>query len=58
MKDFLLARLREPSTWRGAIWVLSAFGVYAFTDDQAAAISALGMALAGGVGMVSPDKFH
>lgn len=56
MKDYFLARLKEPSTWRSAIWVLTSFGLYAFTSDQTSAITALGMALAGGVGVVTPDK--
>ena len=27
MKDYLLARAKEPSTWRGAILFLTAIGV-------------------------------
>lgn len=57
MKKYTLARLQEPSTWRGIIWVLSAFGVYHFTQDQAGAITALGMALAGAGGLV-PDRVY
>lgn len=56
MKDFALARLQEPSTWRSAIWVLTSFGLIAFKGEQAEAIIALGMCLAGGVGVVTPDK--
>lgn len=43
MKDFILARLHEPSTWRSAIWVLTSFGLIAFKGEQAEAIIALGM---------------
>jgi hypothetical protein len=58
MKDFLINRLRETSTWRSAIWVATSFGVIALKGEQAEAIIALGMALSGGVGLVSPDKLH
>ena len=30
MKEFFLARLQEPSTWRASIWVLTSFGLVAF----------------------------
>ena len=53
--EFIKSRLTEPSTWRGLIWCLSAFGVYQFSGDQSGAITALGMALAGGAGFL-PDK--
>lgn len=55
MKNFFLDRLREPSTWRGIIWVLASFGVFHFTSDQEGAITALAMALAGGSGLL-PDS--
>jgi len=55
MKEFILARLREPSTWRSAVWVATSFGVV-FHGEQAEAIIAFGMALSGAVGVVTPDK--
>jgi len=58
MKEFILARLQEPSSWRAAIWVLTSFGLVAFKGEQAESIIALGMALSGGVGMLSPDKLR
>jgi predicted anti-sigma-YlaC factor YlaD len=58
MKEFMLARLKEPSSWRGAIWVLTAFGLIALKGEQAEAIIAFGMAMAGGVSVVTPDKLH
>jgi len=58
MKEFMLARLQEPSSWRAAIWVLTSFGLVAFKGEQAESIIALGMALSGGVGMLSPDKLR
>ena len=57
MKDFMKDRLSEASTWRAIIWCLSAFGIYTFSSDQQGAITALGMALAGGVGLM-PDKLR
>lgn len=58
MKDFFLARLREPSSWRAAIWVATSFGLIALQGEQKEAIIALGMALSGGVGMFTPDKLQ
>jgi hypothetical protein len=58
MKDFFLARLKEPSSWRAAIWVATSFGLVAFKGEQAEAIIALGMALSGAVGIVTPDKLQ
>ena len=55
MRDYFLARLREPSTWRGIIFVLSALGV-AIRPDLAEAIITLGVALAGGVAIAAPDR--
>lgn len=58
MKEFFLARLKEPSSWRAAIWVATSFGLVAFKGEQAESIIALGMALSGAVGVVTPDKLH
>ena len=56
MKDYFLNRLREPSTWRAGIWVATSFGLVAFKGEQAESIIALGMALSGAVGVVTPDR--
>lgn len=56
MLNYILGRIQEPSTWRAAIWVLTSFGLVAFKGEQTEAIIAVGMALSGGVGLVSPDK--
>jgi len=58
MKDFFLARLKEPSSWRAAIWVATSFGLVAFKGEQAEAIIALGMALSGATGLFTPDKLQ
>jgi hypothetical protein len=46
---------REPSTWRGLVWLLTAAGV-ALSPDQQAAIVTGGMALAGLLGAFLPDS--
>ena len=55
MKDYMLSRLREPSTWRGFIMLLTALGV-ALDAAQTEAVIALGMALVGAVGVFLPDS--
>jgi hypothetical protein len=54
MKPWLLARLREPSTWRGLVWILTVSGVL-LTTEQAEAIMLAGMALAGLLGVFLSD---
>jgi hypothetical protein len=44
----LLEALKEPSTWRGILSILTAAGV-AIDPDQASAIIAIGMALIGAI---------
>lgn len=46
MKEFLIRRFKEPSTWGGLMLVGSAFGMD-LTEQQQFALSFLGMALAG-----------
>lgn len=55
LSSFLLDRLREPSSWRGVVWILSAFGL-AISPDQAAAIMAAGAAVAGAIGLFTGDQ--
>ena len=57
MKDFFLNRLKEPSTWRGFIMCATAFGM-TLSSEQAIAIATLGIALAGGAGVVMPDQWR
>jgi len=52
IKDFLLTRLKETSTWAGLFLVASAWGLE-FTPEQQAALTVLGTILAG-----APDKQH
>lgn len=55
MKDYLLERLREPSTWRGVIMLLTAVGV-PVAPAMADAIISVGLAVAGLIGVATPDK--
>lgn len=55
MKQYLIDRMKEPSTWRGIILLLTAVGVPIAPELQSVIISA-GLGLAGLVGAVTPDK--
>lgn len=53
--NWLLNQLKEASTWRGLVWLLTVFGM-ALNPEQAAAITALGMAVAGALGVFLKDQ--
>ena len=55
--NYFLARLKEPSTWRGIIAVLTAFGV-TFSPEQVEFIISIGLAGIGLVGALFPDKIN
>lgn len=55
MKDYILERAKEASTWRGVILLLTAVGV-PIAPELANAIVSVGLAVAGLVGVVTPDK--
>lgn len=55
MKDYILDRAREPSTWRGAILFLTAIGV-PVAPQLAEAIVTAGLGIAGLVGILTPDS--
>ena len=55
MKNYLLDRAREPSTWRGIILILTAAGV-PIAPAMAESIISVGLAIAGLVGAITPDK--
>lgn len=55
MRDYILARLQEPSTWRGLVLIASALGA-ALSPDQQEAIVTGGLLLAGLIGAALPDK--
>lgn len=54
MKAYILARLKEPSSWRGVVLLLTSLGI-TLSPEQAEAIIAIGMAVAGAVGVFAPD---
>lgn len=51
---FILARAAEPSSWRGAIFLLSSVGIV-LRPEVSAAIIAAGMAVSGLIGVLVPD---
>ena len=55
MKDYIISRAKEPSTWRGLILILTAIGVPIAPGMGEAVVSA-GLALAGLLGVVTADK--
>lgn len=55
MKDYLINRAKEASTWRGIILLLTAIGV-PVAPAVADAIVSIGLALAGAVGILTADK--
>ena len=55
MKAYILERLKEPSTWRGIVLLLTAAGV-PMAPGVADLVVAVGLAVAGMIGTVMPDK--
>ena len=55
MKQYILDRAKEPSSWRGIILLLTAIGV-PVAPAMAEAIIAVGLAVAGLVGVATPDQ--
>jgi hypothetical protein len=53
--NYLVARMKEASTWRGLILMLTALGV-SISPELGEAIVTVGLALAGGIGIVVPDS--
>ncbi len=53
--NWWLARLREPSTWRGLVWLATVAGL-SLRPDQMEAIVTVGMALAGLLGVFLRDE--
>lgn len=53
--NWLITRLKEGSTWRGLVWLLTVCGVL-LTPEQTEAIVLAGMALAGLLGVFFTDN--
>lgn len=54
MINYLLARLAEPSTFRGIFMLVTAAGV-TISPEQASAVMGFGMAAVGAVGVFTKD---
>ena len=54
LKDYIVGRLREPSTYRGLFMLAGALGV-TLSPEQQTAIITLVMAAVGVVGVFLPD---
>lgn len=54
---YFLERLREPSTLRGLVLVLTALGIF-IEPEKLADLVALGMALSGAIGAALPDRLE
>jgi len=55
MKNYLLERMREPSTWRGLTLLLTALGI-PLAPGLSDAIVAAGLGVAGLIGALAPDR--
>jgi len=55
MKSYFMARIKEPSTWRGFFMFLTAIGI-PIVPEMAEAIVTTGLAVVGLIGVVAPDK--
>ena len=55
MRDYLIARLQEPSTWRGLVLIATALGAVLSPDQQEAIVTA-GLLVAGLIGAAVPDQ--
>lgn len=55
IKEYVLARLREPSTWRGVVSVLTACGI-ALNPQQIEAIITVGLMIVGLIGTLTKDN--
>ena len=53
--NWLIERLKEPTTWRGIIWLATALGV-SLRPEVWEQIAAVGMALAGLVGVITREN--
>ena len=53
--NWVVNRLREPSTWRGLVWLATAAGV-SLSPDVWAYITTIGMAAAGLIGVITREE--
>lgn len=55
MLKYVVNRLKEPSTWRGVVLILTAAGI-TLSPEQATAVVTVGLAIAGAIGAFVPDS--
>ena len=55
MKKFIMKRLREASTWRGIMALVTAAGI-ALNPEQIEALVIVGMGVMGAIGTFFPDQ--
>lgn len=55
MNQYLLERIKEPSTWRGLILMLTSCGIV-LNPEQVEAITFAGLFVAGLLGAATKDK--
>ena len=53
--NWIMNRLKEPSTWRGLVWLLTALGV-SLSPESWQYLTTAGMALAGFIGCITAEK--
>lgn len=56
MKEFIIARLKEPSTYAGLAAMVASLSFIPAADAWASVIIAAGAAIAGGLAIVMPEK--
>jgi hypothetical protein len=54
MKNYIIARLKERTTWLGLIAIATAFGCH-LSQEQSQAIVTIGLGLAGLLHVATPD---
>lgn len=55
MIAYVMNRLKEVSTWKGLIFIVTAVGVH-LTPEQASAMVAAGLGIVGVINTFLPDK--
>lgn len=55
MRDYIISRALEPSTWRGLVLIATALGAVLSPDQQEAIVTA-GLLVAGLIGAAVPDQ--
>lgn len=56
LRDYAIARLQEPTTWRGLVLVVTAIGGVKAPPEYWEAIITVGLMVAGVIGALVPDR--